>query len=271
MSGLRLFIGSHDHWQLWDLKESSLIFAGKPESQEDGSVATFGSFSWSGDDQICAATVDKAFAWSIRHKERLFTVRHNTIISCIAHDSRGILIGDKDGDLTLRDYENPTKVVLSLNSGREKSSQEANVDNFDRKVDAIVRKAGEIVVSVSQQAGVAVWSSIGTGSLLKQWPITGGVVWGLALDGNHARFIVKFEQKSDATASKTIFELWDISLEFALQWVANQDDDSSASEEADCSSYSLFEQKSQSFLKSFPSSLQRQSKLDWLLVQRAQS
>eukprot|EP01122_Echinamoeba_exundans_P015186 TRINITY_DN709_c0_g1_i2.p1 TRINITY_DN709_c0_g1~~TRINITY_DN709_c0_g1_i2.p1 ORF type:complete len:1355 (+),score=283.11 TRINITY_DN709_c0_g1_i2:565-4629(+) len=244
MHGLKLFLGCHDHWQLWDLKEGTMIMAAKPESLEDGSVATFNAFSWSGDDQICAASVDKAYAWSIKQKERLFTVRSTSFVSCISSDSRGILIGDKEGDITLRDFSEANKVVLS-SAPRDKISGQggeavSSTDSFERKIDAIVRKAGEIIVSVSQSTGVAVWSALGNGSLLKQWTIQNGSVHGLLLDGNHARMILRHEQKftdaNGAAATKLSLEMWNVSLEFALEWVANQDDEASASEESDESS-----------------------------------
>jgi hypothetical protein len=187
--GLKLFLGCHDHWQLWDLKEETIIMAAKPESLEDGTVATFNSFSWCGDDQICAASVDKAYAWSVKQKDRLFTVRSASFVSCIASDSRGIMIGDKEGDITLRDFSEANKVVLAAN--RDKTSGQGGelslTDAFEKKVDAIVRKAGEIIVSVSQSTGVAVWSGIGNGSLLKQWTIQNGSVHGLLLDGNRSK------------------------------------------------------------------------------------
>lgn len=98
MHGSKLFLGGHDHWQLWDVKEASLIMTGKPESQEDEeTVTSFGSFHWTVEDQIAAYTSDKAFVWSIKQKERIFTVRLSAIVSCISMDSRGILIGDTEG------------------------------------------------------------------------------------------------------------------------------------------------------------------------------
>eukprot|EP01122_Echinamoeba_exundans_P003171 TRINITY_DN1330_c0_g2_i3.p1 TRINITY_DN1330_c0_g2~~TRINITY_DN1330_c0_g2_i3.p1 ORF type:complete len:1842 (+),score=151.67 TRINITY_DN1330_c0_g2_i3:632-6157(+) len=219
LRGDRMLLACRDQWQVWSLTTHELVHF--ETNNIGGTVVSFADVRWHGD-VVVATTSSEVHAWTVEHRQLLFSIRTGFLVSSIFLDDFGILIGGHGGQVMARPIVGESRSIflaedrgnqITITGPKAKSAAEVNdLCHFQW------RNAG-FIVSVSP-SGIRLWH-LESAKLVKHWKSRGHVAVSCSLASECVRLLVR-RRAVDVPAEPDgpSYEIWQINLKFLDKWLS---------------------------------------------------